>query len=173
MVSWFDLGELPTSYFVRLGYPETKLAIKHVAKVLGAKVTVRGGSALIFTAPYGLLFDISGPDLQAYCCICDRKDLGLQAAKRLPFHQYGEPLQQNAWIWFPRIREGGATSYRIEKIGRCYAWIVNRVRPAIDTRFESKSRRDAIMSVGSRIASDFQAYQQELAEISPQDPMSV
>jgi hypothetical protein len=173
MSSWFEFGGWLAGYLVRLRHPETKLAIQHTAKLLGAKVRIRGEYALIFTAPYGLLLYIGGPDLQAYCCICDRKDLDLQAAKRLPFHQYGEPLQQNSWIWFPRISEGGATNYRTEKSGRRNAWIINRVRPAIDTRFEAKSRRDAIVSMGSRIASDFQTYQQELAKISPQDPMSV
>ncbi|MEH6809025.1 MAG: hypothetical protein V7651_09240 [Hyphomonas oceanitis] len=172
MISWFDLGERLTGYLDRLAYPETKLAIKHAAKMLGAKAAIKGENGLIFISPYGLLFYIGGPDLQAYCCVCDQESLNLQAAKRLHFHQHEEPLQRNSWIWFPRLSEQGATNYKMEKSDRHYAWIINRVQPAVETRFEANSRRDAIVAMGTRIASDFQAYQETLAGISPNEPMS-
>jgi hypothetical protein len=165
MSSWFEVGDWLTGYLIRLRHPETKLAIQHAAKLLGAKVRIRGENALIFTAPYGLLFYIGGPDLQAYCCVYDRKRLDLKAAMRLRFHQYNEPMQANSWIWFSRMDKDGATAYKIEKIDRSYVWIINRVMPAVATRSEPMNRRDAVIALGVQIAGDFRAYQRRLVEI--------
>ena len=172
MISWFAIGEWMTGYLERLQYPETTLAIKQAATALNAKAEIKGEDALIFTAPYGLLFYIGGRDLRAYCCVCNRKSLYLKDAKRLHFHQYEEPIRSDSWIWFPRMDGDGATNYQIEKAGRHRVWIVNRVRPAVATRSGAMSGQDTISALGAKIAGDFQAYQHKLAKLSPQEPRS-
>jgi hypothetical protein len=170
MTSSFNMGAWFAAFADRFRQSETRQAIEYAANALGARAIVNGEDALIFTPPYGLLLYDDGASLQAYCCKTDLPALDLEAAKQLDFHQHGEPVGLDSWIWFPRLDAEGATAYKIQRTGRQYTWTITRVAPAKKARFQAKDRHGAVTALGNRIADDFRNYREKLSQLAAASP---
>ena len=136
-------------------------ALRRAATTLGAVafeledgehiLLVRGTEGLLlYVDPYGRV-------LMPYCSIIDEGELRSETADDLRFHQHGEPLAKSAWIWFPRVAEGGATSYKVQVAGPdgAFAWFVQRVLPLQAIPLTSANGDALIADLGARIAADF------------------
>jgi hypothetical protein len=136
-------------------------AVQSAATALGAVafeledgehiLLVRGTERLLlYVDPYGRV-------IMPYCSIIDAGKLQSETADNLRFHQHGEPLAKNAWIWFPRVAAEGATSYDIKVAGPdgAFAWFIRRVLPLPAIALTSANGDALIADLGARIAADF------------------